>query len=235
MKNILILIVFACCIFYGCSENDRMVYEEKPAVYFADLNSEADSMIYSFTTTDAIKDTVYFKVKLLGAISDDKEYKIVVDPESTAKAGIHYVALEEIYVFPAGKAYTMLPVYMMYTADMDTSTVTLSFRLEANDELDLGYLDMVSGRLMITNQLIKPVYWDSLFFRYYGDYSKVKHQICIDIMGHDFPLTQSEANGWGGLSSYAYWMHAGREAAAYFAQNEVYDENGVLIEAWEPY
>lgn len=235
MKKILIFIIGTCCLFYACSENDRMVYDSKPSVYFADLNSGADSVVYSFTATPKMKDTVYFKVKLLGFTSIDREYRVKINPESTAEVGVHYEALKGMYIYPAGKEFVLLPICIMKSPDLDTSIVTLSFRLETTEYLDAEYLNQISGRLIVTNQQVKPEYWDTLFYLYFGEYSKVKHRICAIIMGHDFPLTKEETLGWGGLSYYAYWMHAGRDAAAYFAENEVYDENGRKIEAWEPF
>ena len=62
---------------------------------------------------------------------------------------------------------------------------------------------------MITNQLVKPAYWDMPLALYFGEYSKVKHQRCILLMGHDFPLTKEELIGWGGLNYYSYWMQQG--------------------------
>ena len=38
----------------------------------------------------------------------------------------------------------------------------------------------------------------------------MKHQRCILIMGHDFPLTADELLDWGDLSGYSYWMQQGR-------------------------
>jgi hypothetical protein len=65
---------------------------------------------------------------------------------------------------------------------------------------------------------------------YYGPYSRVKHDICIALQGHDFPetLQQFAAPPY----SIGYWMSQGRIAAKYFTDNIVYDENGNQILSW---
>ena len=88
---------------------------------------------------------------------------------------------------------------------------------------------------MVTNQLLKPAYWDvSPLPIYFGAYSQVKHLKCIEIMGHDFPLTQGELVNYGGVQAYTYWMRAGRAVCNYYASHIEYDEKGNLITTWEP-
>ena len=162
-------------------------------------------------------------------------YKVEINPESTAEEGVHYEPLLDEYIFTAGKSTVELPVYVKYSPDLDEGTVTLSFRLVESDQMDVGYPNQLNARLLITNQLIKPVYWDSILSIYFSSYSKVKHEICTEIMGHDFPLTLEEAKYYDNETIYGYWMHAGREAAAYFATHDVYDENDNLISTWIPF
>jgi Domain of unknown function (DUF4843) len=235
MKKI-VLIVIASLALFSCSQNERMLYEEKPAVYFADMSNEADSVVFTFTTTAEDEATVNLKVTLLGALYEDRMYSVVVNPGSTAKEGVHYEALQEEYTYTAGKTSVNLPIRVMYNSDLDNNIVVLSVSLVANDQMDVGYPDKLTARIMLTNQLVKPSYWDSLLSFYFGEYSKVKHQILTDIMGHDFPATKAETEYYGDeYSIYGYWMHAGREAAEYFAKHTVYDENGNVIATWLPY
>ncbi len=235
MKNLVLLIMLAAGL-YACSLNDPMIYDEKPSVYFADFSDNADSLVYSFTTTAYDTATINLRVKLLGALIEDRMYSVVINPESTAEEGKHFDALNDTYTYTAGQTTVNLPIHLNYSPDLDDNTVVLSISLVANDQMDLGYPDKITARILITNQLIKPVYWDYPFSLYFGVYSKVKHQICTDIMGHDFPLTLAEARFWNNsYTAYGYWMHAGRLAAVYFAKNKVYDENGNLINTWSPF
>ena len=51
----------------------------------------------------------------------------------------------------------------------------------------MAFLNHLSFKLNITDQLVKPTYWDIPLSLYYGSYSKAKHQLCIQIQGFDFP------------------------------------------------
>lgn len=122
-----------------------------------------------------------------------------------------------------------VPIYISEQPDLETETVSLDFSIVEDEVFSIGYIDRNRIRYFITNQLIKPSYWDSTLDLYFGEYSKVKHQVCVDIMGIDFPLKEDDD------SDYGYWMRVGRTAAMYFALNEVYDENGNRIETWDPF
>ena len=98
----------------------------------------------------------------------------------------------------------------------------LELSLKETESLSLGYPDRVNMRLMITNQLVKPAYWDMPLALYFGEYSKVKHQRCILLMGHDFPLTKEELIGWGGLNYYSYWMQQFFGGTFVVADGEMY-------------
>ena len=233
----LFFILIGILLLTSCQENDRMVYEEKPAVYFSDYIADADSLQYSFRIKAQDRDTIYIEVKLLGDLLENPaSYRVVALDNSTAVVGKHYVALPESFEFKANTSVEEFPVIVTNPGvEMDTTTVTLELALEATEDLDLGYPDQVKMRLMITNQLIKPSYWDMPLSLYFGEYSQVKHQQCILIMGHDFPLTDDELLDWGGLSGYNYWMQQGRAVCEYYATHTVYDENGNLITVWNPF
>ena len=233
----LYLFIVGIFLLISCQENDRMVYGEKPAVYFSDYTEGADSLLYSFRIKASERDTIYVNVKLLGDLLESPaNFRVVALDNSTAIAGKHYVALPETFEFGANTSLMQFPIILTKPGEeLDASTVTLELALEATENLDLGYPDRVKMRLMITNQLIKPSYWDMPLSLYFGEYSEVKHQRCILIMGHDFPLTEAELSGWGGLNAYSYWMQQGRVVCEYYAIHTEYDENGNLITVWNPF
>ena len=236
MKH-LYYIIFLLGLLSSCSENERMTYSEKSGVYFPDYVEDADSLVYSFLISQSDEDVINIQVKLLGALLDTPgKYKIVVSDKSTAVAGRHYEALPETFEFPAATPVTSFPIKVLKPGtELDDKIVTLELALEPTEDLDLGYLDRVNMRLMITNQIVKPSYWDMPLSLYFGEYSEVKHQRCILIMGHDFPLTEAELSGWGGLNAYSYWMQQGRVVCEYYAIHTEYDENGNLITVWNPF
>ena len=147
-----------------------------------------------------------------------------------------YETLQHRFTYEADKSVSSFPVVVMKPgAELDEATVMLELSLKATESLSLGYPDRVNMRLMITNQLVKPAYWDMPLALYFGEYSKVKHQRCILLMGHDFPLTKEELIGWGGLNYYSYWMQQGRVVCEYYATHTEYDEDGNLITVWNPF
>lgn len=236
MKKIYLLLLPVLCLLWQCSENDHMVWESKQGVYFSEYTSKADSLTYSFRITGLERDTVQMEIKLQGAIlTAPKSFRITAGKASTAVAGVHYEALKESYIFPVGQSTMLVPVVILKQGEeLDDKTVSLVLSIEATDELDVALPDRSNARLLITNQLIKPYYWDFPLSFYFGSYSQVKHLKCIEIMEHDFPLKESELMGYGGISGYTYWMRAGRAVCNYYASHTEYDENGDLIATWEP-
>ncbi len=234
MKQVLnvlpVLLLFS--FFTGCKKNEIEQYKEKEAVYFLSFNAN-DSIVYSFAGKTKKTDTLYLDVKLLGnKLNAGKKYKIVVRENlTTAKEGIHYKKPEDHYVFPADTFDGKLPI-VVYNKDeaLSTRSVKLDLEIISTDELNAGYPSKSHARIVITNQLVKPVYWNGLLVIFYGEYSKVKHETCIRLQGHDFPI--SEPLAMAPPYSISYWMSYGRIAAKYFTDNIVYDENGNRIMPW---
>ncbi len=235
MKYFRILMI--CLILGACSKNERLIYTDMPGVYFPDYTLDADSLVYSFRMKMQDVDTLYINVKLLGdLLKESGEYGVKVLPSSTAIEGKHYVAFPKTFTYAANQSMTSFPVIVLKPGkELDDKMVTLDLSLEATNTLALGYPNRLKMRLMITNQLVKPSYWAMPLSLYFGEYSQVKHQRCIMIMGHDFPLTESELLDWGGLSAYSYWMQQGRAVCEYYATHTEYDENGNLITVWNPF
>lgn len=229
--------LWIACLMLGCQENEQMVWSSMPGIYFTEYSNEADSVYHSFTTSTGDLDTVKLEVKLAGIpLEEAKQFQLQVQESTTAVEGLHYEALQETYTFPANEATTIVPIYVLKKGDeLDEKTVTLALTLVPQEGLTLAYTDRANVRIMITNQLIKPYYWDMPLSLYFGTYSKAKHQKCIEIMGHDFPLKMEDLLDYNGVSGYSYWMRAGRQVCSYYSTHTEYDENGDLIAPWEPF
>lgn len=237
MKKIYLLWIPVLCLLWQCSENDRMVWTSKSGVYFPEFTATADSLVYSFRISGLDVDTIHMQVKLQGEILDQsREFQVVADESSTAVTGTHFEALKDSYVFPAHESITTFPVVVLKKgSELDNKIVHIVLRLKATDELDVALPDQTRARLLITNQLIKPSYWDMPLSLYFGDYSQAKHLKCIEMMGHDFPLKEDDLAGYAGVSGYTYWMRAGRELCNYYATHTEYDEHNNIISPWEPF
>ena len=235
MKNIKILLISLLCVLCSCSENDRMIWESNSGVYFTDYNETADSLMYSFRISAQNRDTIFMLVKLQGQLLEQPlNFKLAVHPSSTAVEGRDYEPLNEVYQFPVGKSLMQLPIIVTNNETLDSQIVSLNLSLEATDELEVALPGRDKVRILLTNQLIKPNYWDMPLSLYFGEYSKTKHLKCIEVMGHDFPLKESELASFD-KTGYAYWMKAGRVVCSFYAENKVYDENGNLILPWDPF
>ena len=225
-------IFFSLCVTVltlgACTKNERLIFNEKQSLYFTDF-TDTDSLIYSFTMTEENIDTINVNITLLGQpLKEDTPYSVTVLPNSTAKEGIHYKPFVDNYIIKKGTVETTLPIIVQKSEDLLTSTVELAIQIKHNEIFGEAFIHKNLFRLQITNQLIQPSYWNNLLNFYFGDYSKVKHQKCIDIMGHDFPILLSQ------IIDYGYYMRAGRKAASYFAENKTLDENGQTISVWAP-
>lgn len=232
MKKLIVLLLPLGMLLTHCKEEQLQSYNENPAVYFANF-SENDSLLHSLAGTSGISDTVYITIKLLGAtLNTDRQFNIQVDPTyTTAQAGQHYELLKESYTFPAHQFSLDIPIILYNTdPELERNSFKLGLSLLQTDEMNIGYPNRSKARIIFTNQLIKPSYWDTYLKNYYGDYSKVKHQKCIEIQKFDFPATREEIDN----HLQARFMSYGRLVCKYFIENDVYDENSNKILPWSP-
>ena len=228
----LLLVMFSSC------EQDVNNFAGKEGIYFNATDGSIDSLYFSFLGKISDVDTINIPVKVMGnALSTDGTYKVVIDEEkTTAVEGVHYKKLEESYVFPANKFGTD---FKLIVNRDDPALLTedrmIALKLIPSENFDLGYSNRVNLRVFITNRLIKPSYWDTYLYIYFGEYSKVKHNIAINIQGHDFPVLESEAKSAAKGFGSTYWMVQGRAVCNYIIQNDVNDENGNKIYPWNVY
>lgn len=231
MKKIVILISLLTLGLVSCSENERMIYNDKVALYFGNATSK-DSVNFSFTMTKELQAELFVTVKIMGQTATaDRAFQLASAPSTTAIEGVHYKKLEDHYIIPANRTIATIPITLLKTGDLDDHTFKLDLVILPNNDFKLGYDDYQLFQIRTTNMLVKPSYWASPLEMYFGVYSKVKHQKCIDIMGHDFELVKDSNPD----HSVQYYMRQGRELATYFALNPTLDENGDLIETWSPF
>lgn len=226
-------ILFFVILSFSSCDRDDLVFNEKNGVYFA-TEKGVDSIYYSFLGRTSIKDTLSIPIEVMGVASQkERKYKVEIDHEfTTAEEGLHYEKLNESYSFRADNFsdYFQL-IISQEDPDLEIEDKVIALKMVESDDFDPGYKDKIHIKIYITNKLIKPSYWDNFLFIYFGEYSKVKHELAINQMGDDFPYLFSEA-----LSSEygpAHWMVHGRSLATYIIENEVIDENGNKIYPWQ--
>ena len=236
MKAYILYIGLFLFLLFGCEENDRMTFVGKPGVYFEDYKNE-DTIKYSFNMTPYDKDTLWIGIKLMGVpLSESQSFRLDVTSASTAVAGVHYEEFPAVIDFPLYAVDMQLPLILTDKDEsLDASSVFLQLKLRASENMDIGFPGNTVLNVSITNMLVKPEYWNNNFVSWFGEYSKVKHEKCIEMMGHDFPLTYEEAYYWQSeTANLNYWMFMGRKLADYFAKTPTRDENGNWISVWEP-
>lgn len=198
-----------------------MIYSDKGAVYFSSVTEE-DSIFYSFASGLKDEDIVSIPIKIIGtSISQNRTISIEVNPESTAKEGIHYKDLAKTIVLKAGDVEAILKVTVL-NKELTNEDVKLILGLMPNEDFDLGYAGSLKAKLVITDQLVKPLYWDMPLSLYYGAYSRAKHRLCIQLQGFDFPETMD-------YSIVSDYMSYGRIVYKYLLKTPVWDED---TQAW---
>ncbi len=231
------LVFLLPCFLVSCEENDPKGFNGEDAVYFqadaGNWSNVTDSVTYSFAGKNSKKDVVELLVNLMGYPADhDRTFKVMVNQElTTAKEGIHYEALKSEYTLKSGEMQAVIPVTVMNTDEgLKEKTVQLVVSLLPTDELGLGISSRTTIRIIISNVLTKPSYWDRYSMTYYfGSYSRSKHEMFIQILGRNFPPSASEMS-----ASWSYWQDASTYLNNYFTEHyPVVGSDGKVIEPWK--
>lgn len=235
MKRKWYIICSLIILLAACQENEMDEFDNEGAVYFQmnsmDWSDVIDSVMYSFAGKTVEVDTVKLQVNLMGkAVDYDRTIQLVVDAaNTTAEEGVHFEALKTSYILPAYAYSVQIPV-VLYGKDpqLENRSFQLALQLEATPDLQLGLSNRTAVRIIFSNRLTKPSYWDDYLIYNFGTYSKVKHEYCIQILGEDFPASYAEY-----LTVWKLWSASGKYMDNFFYENyPIYDENGNVIEPW---
>lgn len=239
MKNIFLIIVLFLSI-VSCRENEGMIFEGESMVYFEDISKDKDTITFSIAPK-ASGSTFEIPVVIAGyKLTTDKKMRIeIVKESSTAIDGKHY-KLQEEHIFPTNTLRSIIPI-IIYKEDPELFTTTkyLTVKLVSTSDLNIAYDDRVKVVLAITLQLKAPggvgYYSDITAFKnLFGPYSKKKHELIIEMTGHDF--WDGDYGYYGGASGLYeemdYYRPYSRTLLQYIMENEVYDENGNRIDPW---
>lgn len=230
--------IFLLLITLGsCKDNADYPFMGKDAVYFQ-LQSESyywtttlDSIVYSFAGKGVDQDTLWVRVNLEGeTVPEGRPVIVVVDEEkTTAEEGLHYEALKAEYELPGDSVYVNIPV-IIYNKDetLENKQVVIALALKPSEALELGITERLTCRLLVSNMLGKPTYWEQTIKYDFGNYSRRKHELCIIELGRDFPVEASEYS-----DERSMWQVYGAYMSDYFEENyPIKDENDAVIEPW---
>lgn len=226
MKRTIYLIMGLYLLLAGCSNKEEM-FDSKANIYF-----KGDSTIFSWLRTVRTTDTVYLPCQLVGqAPATGQVFSMeVVKEESDAQAGVHYAALPEFYMWPAGAFAYAVPIVIYYKdPQLVEHFFKLRLRLKGGNDLQVNYTGKLEYSLLMGAQVVKPVYWETYTMSaFFGAYSKKKHSIIVLLAGRDFPESQKDYK-----REMVFWQNFGiSELNTYFKNNVVKDEKGNVIEPW---
>ena len=240
MRRIFILFVLA--VLCSCSKNERLVYDlNMHDIYYPIVTETRDSLFVSLLTADEIL-TATVEVKLLGDVLQSPErFKVEVVKEKTdAIEGIHYEKLPEYYDFPAGEFVYKMPVNLLKgDKGITEKPVSLTLRLVETSDLGIAYKDRAEIRLVIADMVKMPegtgYYGDmTAFKKLFGDYSRKKHTMIIELTGHDF-WEDTYGSGYGNygiIYEEDYYTPYARKLYKIITGSEIRDETGKVMQGW---
>jgi hypothetical protein len=188
MKRSHITILFALLCLMACSQDERLMYQEDPRVYFSKFVTNPDSTDYSFAVKEAglMQDTVWVTMRIMGsAMGKDREIRLSVSDTSKAKQGYHFNFGP--LVMPANAFETRIPVILYRKPGLKDSLLTIDLAVEGSADFKPGYndlppsaaLDRLHYKISVTDQLLKPARWDNSLASSFGTYSQVKFRFMI--------------------------------------------------------
>ncbi len=207
----------------SCSKDGYVQYDADYAslrfIYTAQGN---DSIVYSFALyPDQEEGIVEIPFKLVGLASGQaREVKVeVVKEETTAKENDNFVV--ETSELPADSIKATLKIRVKKTSELEDKDLVVKFRLGSNDYFAAAPVDENMYRIVLTNRLTKPKGWP------FGDYSRVKHQFVIQILG-----IATDYDKWS-RGEQVYYTSILVDALYKYNKahpgNSLTDENGLLI------
>lgn len=243
MKKIAYIVVAFAVIIVGasCSEADQLMFTTTDGVYFKNLAKDdsrdkkvvvrEDTLIFSFAyETDVEQYTIKLPVEVMGFTADqDREYKIVIDPKSTAKAGIHYKALKEKFIMPKGIGVDTVEIVVFRHLDLATDVKDLVLNLAVSDDFTLGRKENISVTVRFSDMLEEPEWWED-WSPYMGKYHRIKHQewmkvaIDFDIYGKESKIPGELWTNPGSNLDIPYELMAINTLKKYFDENPRYTE-----------
>ena len=174
-------------------EYSKEGYFEGGNQVFVDLKNTTDTLYnYSFGTqpTSVTTDTVNVKVKIAGVKkSQPQHFKVVVDPSSSAKAGVHFVALDSILTVPADSLTASFPVVLMRQnlSETQNDNIRLILLLKPTDDLGTRFPDKTKRIIAFNNVLEKPDWWDMPLLSSMGlpAYTPAKYRMLLSFYDSD--------------------------------------------------
>ena len=219
-KNIFYLLLMAVAI-GACSKDDIHTFDlDESGIYFQyggqarlyqNIDAYYDSLSYSFSTArEDLTDTIlYTRVRTMGKVRDyDRTFSVSVDAENTtAVEGVHYTIDYTQAVIPAGESEIKFPVKFMRTADLMEKRVSLTLRLNDNENFKVYFdeqkntniynatgeqIQASTFKFVVSEIYTKPSYWS--FMTELGTWSVTKMRLVCKLF--DVPISDWNRGGY---------------------------------------
>lgn len=193
MRNFLLLILL--CLSVSCKKQEVATYSAEEGINFYITNTETDSLSYSFaiSATPKEQDTIFLKMRILGAISDKpRAFAVEAAEGSTARLGVDYELPS--FIVPAGAFTVVYPVVVFKTPEMSSRSFRLVVKVAGDKGLKPGAIGTEIGngiattqsvnqiKIDISNRILKPSYWGQVESTF-GAFSETKFKFMIQVTG----------------------------------------------------
>ncbi|MCH4551336.1 DUF4843 domain-containing protein [Aestuariibaculum lutulentum] len=205
MKKIILYITAVClsCFTMACDEDTLNTYSAKDNIYYtwpvegvrlegATVYPDSLGNTFAFQPAEITETVFNLKVSVQGKVVDyDREIKVNIGANSTAKQGVHFDLPEKI-IFGANKASDVIPITFYRTSDMKENSYTLVLELVEGGDFSVDMKDEVIDpltqekrsfsvfQLTINDILRTPKFW---YWYYLGDFSAKKMILLTELFG----------------------------------------------------
>lgn len=189
------------------------IYFTAAAPYKGTQSKDSTGIGFGYSPVTVTDSIARISVSVLGQPSSaDRVYKVVVDPLSTAKAGVHY-DLPASPIIHAGRTIDSLRITFHRTPDLLNNPVTLILHLEPNEnfktDMKSDTLDAMTGKaadyttfkVSVVDGLQKPSIWNNYPRYLFGTFSVKKLMLLNSVTG--MPL--DALNSYATIGFWDYW------------------------------
>ncbi|MDQ0636725.1 hypothetical protein QF042_000290 [Pedobacter sp. W3I1] len=193
-----------------------------------------DSTVMSFSLAKNTDSVVNMIIKITGAVSDqDRSYKLVIDPVSTAIPGKHFDALPQTFSIKKNKLQDTVKIKFHRTADLQAQNYTLFFKLVANENFSTEMVDklinattgqrlsFIRYRWFLNDIVKKPGRWTD---GYLGVFTRKKLSLLAQVLNVE-PSYLDTSVSIAEITAYGKFMqrYLNEQKAA---GNTIYEEDG---------
>lgn len=181
---------------YEGNYNQGFAAEKQSRMVYFEYVDGVDSISYSFSFEPHSKreHTIPVPVRIAGTMpTSPLKYRVVLDDkrsyvttpradgsgrDTVAVAANYYQALQPVYTIEAGQVQTALPITVSRDAISNGQIVRLVLRLEASEDLGVGFAAAREISLVVSNEIPQGYkdFWTNYLYPYYGagPYSDMK-------------------------------------------------------------